>query len=224
MEFMGDALPLFQTLQMIPEGYYYETRQKPDPPSKSKKEPVADIVVKVTLALTITISIGITLSHEFSEDVDTTPPTVPTTIPTVPTTIPTVPTTPPTDPTTPPTAPTAPPTAPTTPPTAPTTLPTVPTTPLTALPYTRISIPRYCNGHYAGSANFRSSPTLMPSAIKGVVPVGNYVLLTGEVLPGDGVHWHQAINESNLLRSNEPAAQNQLGAGQIGWIADCFVH
>ncbi|MEL6385016.1 MAG: hypothetical protein AAFQ89_21650, partial [Cyanobacteria bacterium J06626_18] len=109
--------------------------------------------------------------------------------------------------------------------------PTIPIEPTTPLPIenpipaerTRIRIPQYCNGVLAGSANFRDWPALTPSAIRGVIPVGQWVSLTGKKVPSDGLFWYEAVNEAVLTPSVEPAAQNQLQANQLGWIADCFV-
>ena len=86
-----------------------------------------------------------------------------------------------------------------------------------------VQIPRYCNGLYAGSANFRASPSLSPSEIKGVVVVGQWVSLTGQTAYGDGILWHESVNQKALSSSIELEAQNQLNAGQLGWIAACFV-
>ncbi|MEO1095858.1 MAG: hypothetical protein AAFX01_13265 [Cyanobacteria bacterium J06638_28] len=98
-----------------------------------------------------------------------------------------------------------------------------PNNPIVVAPNTRLRIPRYCNRAYAGSANFRSTPSLRPSAIRGLILVGEWISLTGRTAHGDGILWYEAINESNLLLSKEPNAQNQLNAGQLGWIADYFL-
>ncbi|MGD1930725.1 MAG: hypothetical protein ACFB12_17615 [Leptolyngbyaceae cyanobacterium] len=86
-----------------------------------------------------------------------------------------------------------------------------------------VQIPRYCNGLYAGSANFRASPSLLPSEIKGVVIVGQWVSLTGQTAYGDGILWYESVNQTALNASAEPEARNQLNAGQPGWLAACFV-
>ncbi|NEZ54428.1 SH3 domain-containing protein [Adonisia turfae] len=86
-----------------------------------------------------------------------------------------------------------------------------------------IRIPSSCNGFHAGGANFRASPSLDASVIKGVVPVGERVFLTGETTYGDEIIWHRALNEALLDRSIEYGALNFLVADQEGWIANCFV-
>ena len=86
-----------------------------------------------------------------------------------------------------------------------------------------VQIPQYCNGFHAGSANFRASPSLLPSEIKGVVIVGQWVSLTGQTAYGDGILWYESVNQKALNASAEPDARNQLNAGQPGWIAACFV-
>lgn len=88
---------------------------------------------------------------------------------------------------------------------------------------TRLQIPQYCNGAFAGGANFQDWPSMSPAAIRGVVPAGNWVVLTGGTAYGDGVIWYEAINETPLVWSIEPTAQNQTHANQLGWIANCFV-
>lgn len=86
-----------------------------------------------------------------------------------------------------------------------------------------IHIPSSCNGFYAGGGNFRANPSLDASVIKGVVPAGARVFLTGEKAHGDSIIWHRAINEALLERSIEHGALNFLTAEQEGWIANCFV-
>ena len=85
-----------------------------------------------------------------------------------------------------------------------------------------IRIPPSCNGFHAEGANFRISPSLDASAIKGVVLVGERVFLTGETAYGHGIIWHRALNEALLKPSIEPGALNILVADQEGWIASCF--
>lgn len=87
----------------------------------------------------------------------------------------------------------------------------------------RIDIPSQCNGFVAEGANFRDSPSLEPSAIKGAVRAGESVLLTGSERNGDGIIWYEAINESTLAFSAEPDAQNVTDPNQRGWIAKCFI-
>lgn len=86
-----------------------------------------------------------------------------------------------------------------------------------------IHIPSSCNGFLAGGANFRVSPSLDVSAIKGVVLVGDRVFLTGQIADGDGIIWYRAVNEAPLESSIEHGALNILAADQEGWIANCFV-
>ena len=89
-----------------------------------------------------------------------------------------------------------------------------------------IRIPAFCNGFHADAANFRVSPSLHVSAIKGIVLVGNRVFLTGERrtdIDGNGIIWYEAFNELPLESSEENVALNILSANQEGWIADCFV-
>lgn len=89
-----------------------------------------------------------------------------------------------------------------------------------------IRIPEFCNGFRADAANFRISPSLHVSAIKGIVRVGNRVFLTSERrmdIDGNGIIWYRAFNSSPLEKSQENGAFNDLSANQEGWIADCFV-
>jgi len=72
------------------------------------------------------------------------------------------------------------------------------------------------------NANFRAFPSLDPRAVLGVVAYGGSVRLTGRVIHGDGVDWFEAISPA-LYPSPDAKAQNKLEAGQVGWIASCFV-
>ncbi len=72
------------------------------------------------------------------------------------------------------------------------------------------------------NANFRQYPTLDPASVLGVVAYGDSVQLTGRTIQSDGVVWYEAI-APNLSPSPDAGAQNRLNAGQIGWIASCFV-
>ncbi|MDX2242405.1 MAG: SH3 domain-containing protein [Leptolyngbyaceae cyanobacterium bins.302] len=72
------------------------------------------------------------------------------------------------------------------------------------------------------NANFRQYPTLDPTSVLGVVAYGDSVQLTGRTVRADGVVWYEAI-APDLYPSPDVGAQNQLKAGQIGWIASCFV-
>ncbi|MEO1209205.1 MAG: hypothetical protein AAFX78_06655 [Cyanobacteria bacterium J06638_20] len=80
-----------------------------------------------------------------------------------------------------------------------------------------------CYGH-PSSANFRESPAHDDAAIKGTVPIGEWVYLTGETAVRDGIVWYEAVNYSPLAMSNNGyAASYQPQASQFGWIAACFV-
>jgi len=72
------------------------------------------------------------------------------------------------------------------------------------------------------NANFRQHPTLDPTSVLGVVAYGDSVQLTGRTIQSDGVVWYEAI-APDLYPSPDAGAQNRLNAGQIGWIASCFV-
>jgi hypothetical protein len=72
------------------------------------------------------------------------------------------------------------------------------------------------------NANFRQYPTLDPTSVLGVVAYGDSVQLTGRTMQSDGVVWYEAI-APDLYPSPDAGAQNRLNAGQIGWIASCFV-
>ncbi|MDX2211855.1 MAG: hypothetical protein SFY66_01075 [Oculatellaceae cyanobacterium bins.114] len=80
-----------------------------------------------------------------------------------------------------------------------------------------------CNGVYYAGANFRVEPALTPLVIRGVVPEGEWVTLTGKTDSADGIIWYQATNDSELEFSIEPGAQNRTQANQTGWIAACFL-
>jgi len=90
----------------------------------------------------------------------------------------------------------------------------------TSLNRVRIS---HCNGLSIEGANFRAGPSRATTVIKGVIPVGESVFLTGSTTYGDGLYWYEAINESPLMPSMMPNAQNQIEANQRGWISACFV-
>ncbi|MBD2024202.1 hypothetical protein [Leptolyngbya sp. FACHB-711] len=79
-----------------------------------------------------------------------------------------------------------------------------------------------CNGQL-GNANFRSAPSLLSEAVLGVVARGQLVQLTGRTVVNAEIVWHEAIAPAPLYPSPDRAAINQLGAGQTGWIAGCFV-
>lgn len=72
------------------------------------------------------------------------------------------------------------------------------------------------------NANFRQYPTLDSTSVLGVVAYGDSVRLTGRTIQSDGVVWYEAIAPA-LYPSPDAGAQNRLDAGQIGWIASCFV-
>jgi len=87
------------------------------------------------------------------------------------------------------------------------------------------SYPSYRISTCAGAgrnANFRAYPSFDPRAVLGVVAYGDSVQLIGKVIQSDGVEWFEVISPE-LYPSPEPKAQNKLAAGQIGWIASCFV-
>ncbi|MEP0914554.1 hypothetical protein NDI45_26995 [Leptolyngbya sp. GB1-A1] len=85
-----------------------------------------------------------------------------------------------------------------------------------------VQIIKTCNGQLA-NANLRSEPSLSPKAILGVVPQGRAIKLTGRTAIGDGEFWYEAIVSTPLYPSLDPAAINQLWAGQTGYLAGCFV-
>lgn len=80
-----------------------------------------------------------------------------------------------------------------------------------------------CHTVYPAAANFRAYPGLANHGIQGVVPHGEWVLLTGLVSYADGIVWHQVVNQSRLWQSFEPGAFNQIDANQLGWVAGCFM-
>ena len=80
---------------------------------------------------------------------------------------------------------------------------------------------RTCAGNES-NANFRAFPSLDPRSILGVVAYGESVQLTGKVTQGDGVTWYEAI-APELYPSPDAQVQNKLEAGQVGWIASCFI-
>jgi hypothetical protein len=80
-----------------------------------------------------------------------------------------------------------------------------------------------CNTVYPAAANFRAYPGLASHGIRGVVPHGEFVLLTGLVSYADGIVWHQVVNQSRLWLSFERGAFNQTDANQLGWVAGCFM-
>ncbi|BAU40686.1 hypothetical protein O77CONTIG1_00490 [Leptolyngbya sp. O-77] len=80
-----------------------------------------------------------------------------------------------------------------------------------------------CGTIYPAAANFRAYPGLANHGIRGVVPHGEWVLLTGLVSYADGILWHQVVNQSRLWPSFELGAFNQLDRNQLGWVAGCFV-
>jgi len=79
-----------------------------------------------------------------------------------------------------------------------------------------------CHTVYPAAANFRAYPGLASHGIRGVVPHGEWVMLTGLSHHADGILWHQVVNQSRLWQSFEPGAFNQLDANQLGWVAGCF--
>ena len=79
-----------------------------------------------------------------------------------------------------------------------------------------------CNGSSA-HANFRQFPSLAPGSILGVVTIGQFVQIAPHPVQAEGLVWYQATNLAPLAPSTEATAQNQLQAGQVGWIAGCFV-
>lgn len=72
------------------------------------------------------------------------------------------------------------------------------------------------------NANFRAYPSLDPRSVLGVIAYGKSVQLTGRTIQGDGVLWYEAIAPV-LAPSPDAQAQNNLEAGQVGWIASCFI-
>ena len=80
-----------------------------------------------------------------------------------------------------------------------------------------------CHGNLE-SANFRDYPAYESNAIKGAVPQGEWVALTGERTSSDGIRWYAAKNHSPLQLSEDGYPMNyRPEANQLGWIADCFV-
>ena len=80
-----------------------------------------------------------------------------------------------------------------------------------------------CNGYYL-AANFRAYADYEPAAIKGAVRQGEWVRLTGATLFEDGILWHEAINYSPLVLSEDGYIMyHQSQENQVGWIAGCFV-
>ncbi|WP_448599379.1 hypothetical protein [Thermoleptolyngbya sp.] len=63
-----------------------------------------------------------------------------------------------------------------------------------------------CHTVYPAAANFRAYPGLASRGIRGVVPHGAWVMLTGLSHHADGILWHQVINQSRLWQSFEPGA------------------
>ncbi|MFQ3618834.1 MAG: hypothetical protein SNJ57_17100 [Cyanobacteriota bacterium] len=80
-----------------------------------------------------------------------------------------------------------------------------------------------CHTVYPAAANFRAYPGLASHGIRGIVPHGEWVMLTGLRRYADGILWHQVVNQSRLWQSFEPGAFNQLEANQLGWVAGCFI-
>lgn len=207
---------------MIPEGYYYKTTQEKKPSPPPKETPVVKyILVSISIPIALTLfekvfDLNIVFGEPQARDEqpgnpDPTPvnPDFPPNPPVPPDPNPPVPPDP---------SPPVPPNP--SPPVSPNPSPPIPPNPVKP---NRICIPRYCNGHRAGSANFRSFPSLSSSAIRGVIPVGECVFLTGFSTTGDGILWYESINESLLTASLEFDAQNRLEVGQRGWIAACFI-
>jgi hypothetical protein len=89
-------------------------------------------------------------------------------------------------------------------------------------PY-QIVIPPVCNGASTTGASFHIQPSTSPATIQGIVPGGQGVLLTGKSTYSNGIIWFQAINESTLVPSSHPDAENQITFNQLGWIQGCFV-
>ena len=89
-------------------------------------------------------------------------------------------------------------------------------------PY-RISIVPSCNGFNVVGAEFRMHPSSSGSVIQGLVLPDQWVSLTGVTAYESGIIWFQAVNESELIPSTKPNANNQLAELQLGWVQDCFV-
>ena len=87
----------------------------------------------------------------------------------------------------------------------------------------RIAIAPSCNGLNVIGADFRMQPSEADSVIQGIVSPNQWVSLTGITAYENGVIWYQAVNESELSRSTNPNANNQLFELQQGWIQECFV-
>ncbi|MBD1851686.1 hypothetical protein H6F87_16970 [Cyanobacteria bacterium FACHB-502] len=113
------------------------------------------------------------------------------------------------------------PTTPSTTPIAPT-VPAVPASSPATTAQGKVQIITACNGRL-GNANFRSAPSLLSEAVLGVVARGQSVRLTGRTVVSDGIVWHEAIVPEPLYPSTDPAAINQLRAGQTGYLVGCFV-
>ena len=216
---------------MFPENKHLETFLVPN---KEKPEPPSPVVEAIRVAISITIPITITLTlFETLAEFDITSPEVPAIPNTVPTERsfegPSSPNTP--DPTGSLVNPDGPNGSGEIPPVNPDGLNDLGEIPSDSLRriYPNghwIRIPAFCNGFHADAANFRVSPSLHVSAIKGIVLVGNRVFLTGERrmdIDGNGITWYGAFNELPLTASEENIALNLLSSNQEGWIADCFV-
>ncbi|RZM79186.1 hypothetical protein [Leptolyngbya iicbica] len=199
---------------MIPPGHHLKTRLEKDAPSKPKPDltfiTVRTTIISISIALTISIPITIKLFESLLENLvinlgeqssDEIPDPLPEATPDTPPKV----------------------TLDSSPKVTLDPLPEVPPESSERFSQNRVCIPNSCNGKYAGSANFREAPSLSTLVIKGVIPVGECVFLTGNTAHGDNVIWHEAINETFLRRSLETAAKNQLSANQLGWIADCFI-
>ncbi len=79
-----------------------------------------------------------------------------------------------------------------------------------------------CHGSPA-PANFRQIPNFSPGSILGVVTIGQSVQIAPHPVQAEGLVWYQVVNLAPLAPSTEATAQNQIQAGQVGWIAGCFV-
>ncbi|GEM_PF-1511605 len=77
-----------------------------------------------------------------------------------------------------------------------------------------------CSGNHDG-VPLRVTPSFSPSAILGIVSNGQQVRFVGGTTWVDGILLYRVMNESELVLSQNPFAQNQLQAKQTGWVTAC---
>lgn len=81
-----------------------------------------------------------------------------------------------------------------------------------------------CYGVTPAGADFRDSPSQARGRIKGFVPAGDWVILTGlKEYDSEGTLWYEVMNESGLIHSATYYSSYQTQANQVGWIHSCFV-